>query len=67
MSDFRERLSVARGRMDDMESTVTTPEQLDFGRCYTGVQSRDRRFDGVFYTAVGSTGACPPPPASGCV
>jgi AraC family transcriptional regulator of adaptative response / DNA-3-methyladenine glycosylase II len=56
MSDFRERLSVAGGRMDDMESTVTTPEQLDFGRCYTAVQSRDRRFDGVFYTAVRSTG-----------
>lgn len=56
MSDFRERLSVAGGRMDDMESTVTTPEQLDFERCYTAVQSRDRRFDGVFYTAVRSTG-----------
>jgi AraC family transcriptional regulator of adaptative response / DNA-3-methyladenine glycosylase II len=30
--------------------------QLDFGRCYTAVQSRDRRFDGVFYTAVRTTG-----------
>ncbi|GAA3523632.1 DNA-3-methyladenine glycosylase 2 family protein [Nocardioides daeguensis] len=39
-----------------MESTVTTPEQLDFERCYTAVRSRDRRFDGVFYTAVRSTG-----------
>ncbi|TNM42848.1 DNA-3-methyladenine glycosylase 2 family protein [Nocardioides albidus] len=39
-----------------MDSIVTTPEQLDFERCYTAVQSRDRRFDGVFYTAVRSTG-----------
>lgn len=29
---------------------------LDFGSCYTAVRSRDRRFDGVFYTAVRTTG-----------
>ncbi|GAA1522120.1 AlkA N-terminal domain-containing protein [Nocardioides humi] len=39
-----------------METTVTTSERLDFERCYTAVQSRDRRFDGVFYTAVRTTG-----------
>ncbi len=56
MSDFRERMSVAPGRIEDMDSTATAPERLDFERCYTAVQSRDRRFDGVFYTAVRSTG-----------
>ena len=35
---------------------VTSTEQLDADRCYTAVQSRDRRFDGVFYTAVRTTG-----------
>ncbi|MBU2698685.1 MULTISPECIES: AlkA N-terminal domain-containing protein [Pimelobacter] len=35
---------------------MTTAESLDFERCYTAVQSRDRRFDGVFYTAVRTTG-----------
>jgi AraC family transcriptional regulator of adaptative response / DNA-3-methyladenine glycosylase II len=56
MSDFRERLSVTGGRMVAMEQIATAPEALDFERCYTAVQSRDRRFDGVFYTAVRSTG-----------
>lgn len=28
----------------------------DFDACYRAVQGRDRRFDGVFYTAVASTG-----------
>ena len=41
--------------MGDMKD-VTTNEQLDADRCYTAVQSRDRRFDGVFYTAVATTG-----------
>ncbi|MEV5002510.1 AlkA N-terminal domain-containing protein [Nocardioides sp. LML1-1-1.1] len=36
--------------------TRTEPTGLEFGRCYTAVQSRDRRFDGVFYTAVRTTG-----------
>lgn len=36
--------------------TTTEPTQLDFARCYTAVRSRDRRFDGVFYTAVRTTG-----------
>ncbi|HWH00957.1 MAG TPA: Ada metal-binding domain-containing protein, partial [Pilimelia sp.] len=30
--------------------------ELDFERCYRAVDSRDRRFDGWFYTAVTSTG-----------
>lgn len=55
MSDFRQWVSVGRGRMGDME-TRTEPAGLEFGRCYTAVQSRDRRFDGVFYTAVRTTG-----------
>lgn len=54
-----------------METTVEGP-QLDFGHCYTAVRSRDRRFDGVFYTAVRTTGiycrpSCPartPAPAN---
>lgn len=29
---------------------------LDFDRCYGAVRSRDRRFDGVFWTAVRTTG-----------
>ena len=28
----------------------------DTERCYRAVQSRDRRFDGIFYTAVSTTG-----------
>ncbi|HWI43792.1 MAG TPA: Ada metal-binding domain-containing protein [Nocardioides sp.] len=39
-----------------MDTVATRPEQLDFTRCYAVVQSRDRRFDGVFYTAVRTTG-----------
>ncbi len=34
-----------------MEATVLDPES-----CYRAVKSRDRRFDGVFYTAVRTTG-----------
>jgi AraC family transcriptional regulator of adaptative response / DNA-3-methyladenine glycosylase II len=30
--------------------------ELDFERCYRAVDSRDQRFDGVFYTAVKTTG-----------
>ena len=33
-----------------------TTEQLDKESCYRAVKSRDRRFDGVFYTAVHTTG-----------
>src|SRR4029079_4473543 len=29
---------------------------LDFESCYRAIKSRDRRFDGVFYTAVRTTG-----------
>src|SRR3954470_7167781 len=33
-----------------------TPASLDSESCYRAVKSRDRRFDGVFYTAVRTTG-----------
>jgi AraC family transcriptional regulator of adaptative response / DNA-3-methyladenine glycosylase II len=35
---------------------TTTPMHLDLESCYRAVKSRDRRFDGVFYTAVRTTG-----------
>lgn len=34
----------------------TSPMHLDREACYGAVKSRDRRFDGVFYTAVRTTG-----------
>jgi AraC family transcriptional regulator, regulatory protein of adaptative response / DNA-3-methyladenine glycosylase II len=47
-SDFREPSGRYRGRIVGVE--------LDFERCYRAVDSRDRRFDGWFVTAVTSTG-----------
>ncbi|WP_370288669.1 Ada metal-binding domain-containing protein [Nocardioides sp.] len=49
-----------------------THPALDFDRCYAAVQARDPRFDGMFYTAVRTTGiycrpSCPartPAPAN---
>ena len=35
---------------------MTTTTELDREACYRAVKSRDRRFDGVFYTAVRTTG-----------
>jgi AraC family transcriptional regulator of adaptative response / DNA-3-methyladenine glycosylase II len=35
---------------------MTSTERLDPESCYRAVKSRDRRFDGVFYTAVRTTG-----------
>lgn len=35
---------------------TTTATDLDPASCYRAVKSRDRRFDGVFYTAVSTTG-----------
>ena len=35
---------------------MTPSRHLDTAACYRAVQSRDRRFDGVFYTAVRTTG-----------
>jgi AraC family transcriptional regulator of adaptative response / DNA-3-methyladenine glycosylase II len=35
---------------------MTSPMHLDSESCYRAVKSRDRRFDGVFYTAVRTTG-----------
>lgn len=52
VSDFRQKVSAASVRMGDMTST----ERLDPESCYRAVKSRDRRFDGVFYTAVRTTG-----------
>jgi AraC family transcriptional regulator of adaptative response / DNA-3-methyladenine glycosylase II len=37
-------------------TTVQRDGALDEDRCYRAVLSRDRRFDGVFYTAVATTG-----------
>ena len=36
--------------------TTTTRSRLDTEACYRAVSTRDRRFDGVFYTAVRTTG-----------
>jgi AraC family transcriptional regulator of adaptative response / DNA-3-methyladenine glycosylase II len=35
---------------------MPTMYELDADRCYRAVESKDRRFDGVFYTAVRTTG-----------
>lgn len=39
-----------------MSAAVTVGTGLDPESCYRAVKSRDRRFDGVFYTAVRTTG-----------
>ncbi len=39
-----------------MNTTAPHPVHLDRESCYRAVKSRDRRFDGVFYTAVKTTG-----------
>ncbi|WP_141012848.1 AlkA N-terminal domain-containing protein [Nocardioides sambongensis] len=39
-----------------MTSLATTAAALDPEACYAAVRSRDRRFDGVFYIAVSTTG-----------
>ncbi|ABL82803.1 MULTISPECIES: AlkA N-terminal domain-containing protein [unclassified Nocardioides] len=39
-----------------MTGTETRDDRLDRESCYRAVKSRDRRFDGVFYTAVRTTG-----------
>ncbi|MEP6666240.1 MAG: AlkA N-terminal domain-containing protein [Nocardioidaceae bacterium] len=57
MSDSRELLSVASGLMDIMQ-TETRRQALisDADHCYRAVLGRDRRFDGIFYTGVRTTG-----------
>ncbi len=40
----------------DLSENAALPARLDAEICYRAVQSRDRRFDGVFYTAVRTTG-----------
>jgi AraC family transcriptional regulator, regulatory protein of adaptative response / DNA-3-methyladenine glycosylase II len=42
--------------MKPMNPTTSWTDQLDKESCYRAVKSRDRRFDGVFYTAVHTTG-----------
>jgi AraC family transcriptional regulator of adaptative response / DNA-3-methyladenine glycosylase II len=42
--------------MDGMSTVTTAIADLDPESCYAAVKSRDRRFDGVFYTAVRTTG-----------
>jgi AraC family transcriptional regulator, regulatory protein of adaptative response / DNA-3-methyladenine glycosylase II len=37
-------------------AAITSPMHQDRESCYRAVKSRDRRFDGVFYTAVSTTG-----------
>ncbi len=39
-----------------MTTSERHPTRLDRESCYRAVKSRDRRFDGVFYTAVSTTG-----------
>lgn len=39
-----------------MTTTTERPAGLDPESCYRAVSSRDRRFDGIFYTAVRTTG-----------
>jgi AraC family transcriptional regulator of adaptative response / DNA-3-methyladenine glycosylase II len=60
MSDSREISSAPWSRMEPMTTTIRAAAQgatrLDAESCYRAVKSRDRRFDGVFYTAVRTTG-----------
>jgi AraC family transcriptional regulator, regulatory protein of adaptative response / DNA-3-methyladenine glycosylase II len=44
------------GNDGDMSTDARTDARLDPESCYRAVKSRDRRFDGVFYTAVRTTG-----------
>ena len=53
VSESRQRLSVAGCRMVPM---TTATRRLDAEACYRAVSSRDRRFDGVFFIAVRTTG-----------
>ncbi|MGB0191005.1 MAG: Ada metal-binding domain-containing protein, partial [Nocardioides sp.] len=50
--------TVGGGVHDGIVSETTSPLDpvLDAESCYVAVSSRDRRYDGVFYTAVRTTG-----------
>ncbi len=69
MSDFRVTRRVCVAHAGAMDQTA----HLDADACYRAVRSRDRRFDGVFWTAVRTTGiycrpSCPArTPAAGNV
>ena len=60
MSDSRQLRSARAGIVDDVTQTITAPSggvaALDDERCYQAAVSKDPRFDGVFFTAVTSTG-----------
>lgn len=56
MSESRQTLSVAWVRMVLVTRGVSSAADLDAESCYRAVKSRDRRFDGVFWTAVHTTG-----------
>jgi AraC family transcriptional regulator, regulatory protein of adaptative response / DNA-3-methyladenine glycosylase II len=53
VSDYR-RYAARSGSMMDVMSP--SAQRLDPETCYRAVKSRDRRFDGVFYVAVRTTG-----------
>ena len=55
VSDSRWILRPVSARLDTVK-TATRLALLDPESCYRAVKSRDRRFDGVFYTAVRTTG-----------
>lgn len=55
MSDSRWIADAVSARLDPV-NTATRLALLDPESCYRAVKSRDRRFDGVFYTAVRTTG-----------
>lgn len=55
MSDFRWIRCPSSARLD-LVKTATRMALLDPESCYRAVKSRDRRFDGVFFTAVRTTG-----------
>ncbi len=62
MSGFRQ----TRPAPDAMTASVDTDRELDAARCYRALETRDRRFDGRFFTGVKTTGIycrpiCPAP------
>src|SRR5215213_1556072 len=58
-SENREVTAAEWCLMDHVKSPVSTDSgqiMRDADQCYRAVQGRDRRFDGVFYTGVRTTG-----------
>ena len=52
----RVRFPPDRVGVDRHDGPMSPLDKLDRESCYRAVKSRDRRFDGVFYTAVRTTG-----------